>query len=60
MIINSVDCHWHSAARYALALRRALPDVIQSAPPLNVYLTPAAETSSDVQPFPLHNDEQEV
>ena len=60
MIINSVDCHWHSAARYALALRRALPDVIQSAPTLNVYLTPAAETSSDVQPFPLHNDEQEV
>ena len=67
MIVNSVDCHWGEAASWALQLRSALPHVFVSAPTLNIYLTPpganrdrASEAAESVQPFPLHNDEQDV
>lgn len=70
MIVNSADCHWGESAAWALQLRSALPHVFESAPTLNIYLTPAAAESSKrteaggggggVQPFPLHNDEQDV
>jgi hypothetical protein len=64
MIVNSVDCHWGETASWALQLRSALPHVFESAPTLNVYLTPSGgnrdRASEAVQPFPLHNDEQDV
>lgn len=66
IIVNSVDCHWGETASWALQLRGALPHVFESAPTLNIYLTPSggdrdrASASEAVQPFPLHNDEQDV
>lgn len=68
MIINSADCHWGDSASWALKLREALPHVFETAPTLNVYLTPASGSAprggggggGGVQPFPLHNDEQDV
>ena len=67
MIVNSADCHWGDSASWALKLREALPHVFETAPTLNVYLTPASGSaprggsgSGGVQPFPLHNDEQDV
>ena len=67
IILNSMDCHWGEVASWALRLRSALPHVFESAPTLNIYLTPpgansdrASEAAESVQPFPLHNDEQDV